>query len=99
MEKWKQVEVINVRFLKPIDKENIIKSITKTKKVVTIEDNIVKCGLGSEIENIIIEKGLKDIAFKKYGYPDEFVKHGSVGEIEKKYGLDAESLARDIEKM
>ena len=95
----KQVEVINVRFLKPIDKENIIKSITKTKKVVTIEDNIVKCGLGSEIENIIIEKGLKDIAFKKYGYPDEFVKHGSVGEIEKKYGLDAESLARDIEKM
>ncbi len=95
----KQVEVINARFLKPIDKENIIKSITKTKKVVTIEDNIVKCGLGSEIENIIIEKGLKDIAFKKYGYPDEFVKHGSVGEIEKKYGLDAESLARDIEKM
>ena len=95
----KQVEVINARFLKPIDKENIIKSITKTKKVVTIEDNIVKCGLGSEIENIIIEKGLKDIAFKKYGYPDEFVKHGSVGEIEKKYGLDAESLARDIEKI
>lgn len=95
----KQVEVINARFLKPIDKENIIKSIRKTKKVVTIEDNIVKCGLGSEIENIIIEKGLKDIAFKKYGYPDEFVKHGSVGEIEKKYGLDAESLARDIEKM
>ena len=95
----KQVEVINARFLKPIDKENIIKSITKTKKVVTIEDNIVKCGLGSEIENIIIEKRLKDIAFKKYGYPDEFVKHGSVGEIEKKYGLDAESLARDIEKM
>ena len=95
----KQVEVINARFLKPIDKENIIKSITKTKKVVTIEDNIVKCGLGSEIENIIIEKGLKDIAFKKYGYPDEFVKHGSIGEIEKKYGLDAESLARDIEKM
>lgn len=95
----KQVEVINARFLKPIDKENIIKSITKTKKVVTIEDNIVKCGLGSEIENIIIEKGIKDIAFKKYGYPDEFVKHGSVGEIEKKYGLDAESLARAIEKM
>ena len=41
----KSVEVINARFLKPIDKEEIIKSITKTKNVITIEDNIVKGGL------------------------------------------------------
>lgn len=95
----KQVEVINARFLKPIDKEAIMQSITKTKKVITIEDNIVKCGLGSEIENIIIEEGLKDITFKKYGYPDEFVKHGSVSEIEKKYGLDAEAIAKDIDEL
>jgi 1-deoxy-D-xylulose-5-phosphate synthase len=32
-------EVINVRFLKPLDKEKIIKSISKTKKVITMEDN------------------------------------------------------------
>lgn len=41
----KSVEVINARFLKPIDKEGIIKSITKTRNVITIEDNILKGGL------------------------------------------------------
>ena len=33
---------------------------------------------------------------KRYGYPDEFIKHGSVAEIEKKYGLDEESIAEDV---
>ncbi len=43
--KGKSVEVINVRFLKPIDRNGIIKSITKTKMAITIEDNILKGGL------------------------------------------------------
>ena len=39
------VEVINARFLKPLDKELILKSAEKTKKVITIEDAILKGGL------------------------------------------------------
>ena len=38
-------EVINARFLKPFDKETILKSVSKTKKVITIEDGILKGGL------------------------------------------------------
>ena len=95
----KSCEVINARFLKPIDKETILESITKTKEVITIEDNIVKGGLGTAVEDIINEEGLTDIRLKKYGYPDEFIAHGSVGEIEKKYGLDAESIAEDVKKV
>lgn len=92
----KTVEVINSRFLKPLDNEDIIKSIVKTKRVVTIEDNIINGGLGSKIEEIIANCKIDGINFRKYGYPDEFVKHGSVSEIERKYGLDDESLAKDI---
>lgn len=92
------VEVINARFLKPLDRENLLESIKKTKNVITIEDNILKGGLGSQIEEIIMKEGLKDISFKKYGYPDEFVKHGSTNEIENKYGLSTEKLARDVEE-
>ena len=92
----KQIEVINVRFLKPLDKETILKSINKTKNVITIEDNILKGGLGSEIEELIISKNLKEVTFKKYGYPDEFVKHGSVEEIENKYGLGVEEITKEI---
>lgn len=92
----KDVEVINARFLKPLDEEGILKSIIKTKNVITIEDNILKGGLGSTIEELILENGLENTEFKKYGYPDEFVKHGSVSEIEEKYGLSAERIAKDI---
>ena len=92
----KSVEVINVRFLKPLDKVGILDSIRKTKKVITIEDNILKGGLGSSIEELIIEEGLEGIEFKEFGYPDEFIKHGSVQDIESKYGLTAEQIANEI---
>ncbi len=88
----KPAEVINARFLKPLDKETIRKSIAKTKNVITIEDNILKGGLGSHIEELIIESKIDNVNFKKYGYPDEFIKHGATSEIEAKYGLDAESI-------
>ena len=39
------VEVINARFLKPLDKKTILKSIEKTRKVITIEDGLLKGGL------------------------------------------------------
>ncbi len=94
----KSIEVINARFLKPIDKDTILKSIEKTKNVITIEDNILKGGLGSALEDLINEAGIKDIFLKKYGYPDEFIKHGSVQEIEKKYKLDTDSIAEDIKE-
>lgn len=93
------VEVINARFLKPLDKDTLLTSIKKTKKVITIEDNLLKGGLGSGVEELIIEEGLEGVKFKKYGYPDEFIKHGSVAEIERKYGLDAESIALDVSKI
>lgn len=92
----KSVEVINARFLKPFDKETILKSIRKTKKVITIEDNILKGGLGSQVEEIIIKEGINSIHLKKYGYPDEFIKHGSVDEIENKYGITAIKIAKEI---
>ena len=95
----KNVEVINARFLKPLDKEMLINSIKKTKKVITIEDNLLKGGLGSGVEELIIKENLLGISFRKYGYPDEFIKHGSVAEIEKKYELSAEKIAFDISKI
>ena len=41
----KSVELINARFLKPIDRETLLSSMKKTKNVITIEDNIIKGGL------------------------------------------------------
>ena len=46
---------------------------------------------GSVVESLITENKLK-VDFKKFGYPDEFIKHGDVSQIEKKYGLDVGSI-------
>lgn len=69
-----EAEVINSRFLKPFDIETVKKSIAKTKKVITLEDNTIIGGLGSEIKEIISsDKTLQDIQVETYGIEDEFM--------------------------
>ena len=88
-EKLKQneidAEIINARFLKPLDKETIKTSIEKTKNVITMEDGTEINGLGTAVEELIVEENLQNIKFKKYAWPDEFIRHGSVEELEKIY--------------
>ena len=86
-EKGKSVEVINARFLKPLDKETIKKSIQKTKNVVTIEDGTIINGLATAVKELIIDEKLENIVIKNYAYPDEYIKHGSVEELEEIYGM------------
>lgn len=91
-------EVINARFLKPLDEKNILESIKKTKKVITIEDGILRGGIATSIEEIIVKNDLENIKFKSFGYNDVFVKHGSVAEIEELYKLDVKSIAEKVKE-
>ncbi|MBE5805830.1 MAG: 1-deoxy-D-xylulose-5-phosphate synthase [Clostridiales bacterium] len=90
-------EVINARFVKPLDYNILQKSINKTKKVITIEDGILHGGLGSGVLEMINECKIENVYLKSYGYRDCFVEHGSVQELERKYGLDVDSIITDIE--
>ena len=89
-------EVINARFLKPLDCDKISKSIEKTKFVITIEDGTEIGGLGSSIKELIVNKGIENVKIKSFSYPDEFIKHGSVPELEKIYGLDCENIFKYV---
>ena len=84
-QKGKEVEIINARFLKPLDVETIIKSIQKTKNVITLEDGTEINGLGTAIKELIVDNKLEKINIKSIAYTDEFIPHGSVEELEKKY--------------
>lgn len=84
----KDAEIINVRFLKPLDSAKIIKSIEKTKNVITIEDGTQINGLATAVEELIVENNIQDVKFKKYAYPDEFIRHGTVDELEELYGFN-----------
>lgn len=92
----KSIEIINARFLKPLDEETILKSIEKTKHVITIEDNLLKGGLSSAILELINKYNLEHIRIKSFGYNDIFVEHGKTSELEEKYGLTAEKISNKI---
>lgn len=53
-------EVINLRSLRPLDRETIVKSVKKTKKCVTVEEGWPQCGIGAEICGIIMETSAFD---------------------------------------
>ena len=95
-EKKIQAEIINVRFLKPLDSELIKKSILKTKNVITIEDGTCINGLSTAIKEIIVDEQLKDIKFKSFAYPDEFIKHGNINKLEEKYKMDVNSILEEL---
>ena len=84
-EKGNDVEIINARFIKPIDKETILASINKTKNVITLEDGTINGGLATKIKELIVANNLNDIKIKCYAYPDKFIEHGSVEELENRY--------------
>lgn len=90
-------EVINARFLKPLDTCTIETSIRKTRNAITIEDGILRGGLATSVNELINESKIDGVHMKAYGYDDVFVQHGSVEELEKQNGLDAESIALSIQ--
>ncbi len=94
--KNKSVEVINARFLKPLDDVTISKSIKKTKNVVTIEDGTIINGLGTAVKELIIDNNIRGVKVKAFGYPDDFIQHGSVQELEDLYNLTPNKIAENI---
>ncbi len=96
-EKLEKVEVINARFLKPLDVEKIKESIAKTKNVIVIEDGTSVGGLTTAIKELIVDENLKNIKFKSFAYPDKFIEHGSVEELEKRYNVDENAIKRYVE--
>lgn len=90
--------VINIRTLKPIDRDTIIEYANKIKHIVTIEDNIITGGLGETVQRVLRDANI-NCNLKCYGYPTEFVQHASVIEIEEVYGLNEEKIVNYINKI
>ena len=91
----KKIAVINVRTLKPIDKNIILEYANKTKNIITLEDNIVAGGMGESVQRVLREAGI-NVKIKCYGYPTEFVQHATTNQIEEMYGLVPEKIIKDI---
>jgi len=89
------IEVINPRFIKPVDEKLILNSAAKTGKLVTIEDNSVKGGFGSSVLEVVNQHDIKCMV-RIIGFPDKPVTHGSRSELLRLFGLDAETIKNKV---
>ncbi len=87
-------EVINIHTIKPLDDDLIVKSATKTGKVVTAEEHSVIGGLGSAVCDCLSAK--HPVPVYKIGINDQFGESGSAGALVQKYGLDAAGIAKSV---
>ena len=87
-------EVINIHTIKPIDKELVVASATKTGKVVTVEEHSVIGGLGSAVAEVLCEEAPTKMI--RIGVNDTFGESGPATELIKKYELDAESICKKV---
>ncbi|PIQ88968.1 MAG: 1-deoxy-D-xylulose-5-phosphate synthase [Candidatus Omnitrophica bacterium CG11_big_fil_rev_8_21_14_0_20_42_13] len=87
-----EAEVVNARFVKPLD-EKLLEDLAKRfSKIITIEEGILEGGFGSRISHV-----LNRIAnIKQMGLPCDFIKHGKRADILAKYGLDKEGIIKAV---
>ena len=96
MQGTKQVAHYDLRFVKPLD-ENLLQDIgRKFNKIITIEDGVRNGGMGSAVLEWMSDHGFRP-QIVRMGLPDAFVEHGSVAQLRKLVGLDADSIRKEIE--
>jgi len=91
------VTVINIRTIKPIDKDLIVKYVTKNKKIITIEDGIRSGGLSTIIRELIISEQIKKAKILSLGVSEEIIEVATREELLEKYNLNASGIY-DISK-
>ncbi len=87
-------EVINIHTIKPIDKELIIRSLSKTGKGVTVEEHSVIGGLFSAVSEVTARA--YPVKLLPIGINDVFGHSGPAAELIKEFGLDSESIYRKV---
>ena len=87
--------VINARFIKPLDIDEISTRAKAIRKVLTVEENAVAGGFGSAVLEELTQSGVEGLQFKMLGIPDVFIEHGPQNLLRQKLGLDAEGIAKE----
>ena len=96
-EKGVSAEVIDMHTIKPLDEDLIVKSASKTGRVVTCEEHSVIGGLGSAVCDVLSAKC--PVPVEKLGVNDVFGESGPAVDLLKKYGLDAAGVEAAVEKV
>ena len=89
--------LIDMRFVKPLDTSCIIKCANHSELIVTLEDNVVAGGAGSAINEFIAEENIK-VKTINFGISDHFPSIGGISEQRKDYQLDKDKIVKKIKE-
>jgi transketolase len=89
-------EVINMSTLKPVDREAVLESSLKTRRVVTVEEHNIVNGLGTAVADVLIKEN--PVKMKMIGIKDIFAVVGDYDEVIEYYGLTGPKIAVQVEE-
>ncbi|MFA5805483.1 MAG: 1-deoxy-D-xylulose-5-phosphate synthase [Melioribacteraceae bacterium] len=90
-------EIINMRFIKPLDVDILNDVVTRFDKIVTLEESTIVGGFGTGVLEYLAERNLKNDILR-IGLPDKFVDHGTQEELHKLIGIDPDGIVEKIKK-
>ncbi len=94
-----KTQIINIRRIKPLDEKTLYGKIEKITKLITIEDNTLIGGLGDMIGDLLHKNSLNTHELVKLGWPDQFVEHGSIDQLDQKHGLSIDAITQVCKKL
>jgi 1-deoxy-D-xylulose-5-phosphate synthase len=87
------VEFINLRWAKPLDADTILEAARRTRRVIVMEEGVVRGGVGSAVLELLAENGISDVKVKLFGVPDRFIEHGAIPILHRLCMLTAQDFA------
>lgn len=84
--------VINIRFIKPLDRDIILSMASRMPRIITVEENALQGGFGSAVMECLNEAKMTHIAVKRIGIPDSFIEQGSMNSLRAACGIDEEGI-------
>ena len=98
MDNSNQIAHYDFGFVKPLDEKLLHEIFKSYKKIITIEEGVIKGGFGSAIiEFAAAHHYINQI--KILGIPDDFIEHGTVEELQKICGIDVQSIKNELKKL
>jgi 1-deoxy-D-xylulose-5-phosphate synthase len=97
-EKGISCEVVNCRFVKPMDVRYLEALHKRFTKIVTIEEGVVTGGFGDGVAGWLVGRGFAGRVVR-LGLPDEFVSHGSRNLLLRKLGLDSRGIQQAVRQL
>ncbi len=91
-------EVVNCRFIKPMDTSYLKNGVSKFSTFITLEESNISGGFGDGVSSWLLENDFKG-KMKRIGLPDSFVQHGSRDEVLQSLGLDTDNIIKLIKSI